>query len=268
MPNFPKRESSHSRTNKAVIEIVHKTAEYLKSNLGRVKKISFKGAFNLVTEVDRKTEEIIIKTLKKHFPGDGFLSEEAGSREGNTGRKWVIDPLDGTTNYAHGFPVYAVSIALEENGKPLFGAVFDPERDELFTAERGWGARLNGKLIKVSETTKLEKSLLATGFSYKFRELKDNNIAHFEDFLFASQAVRRPGSASLDLCYVACGRFDGFWELELNPWDTAAGWLIVEEAGGEVTTFNRGGYNHYIKEILASNGKIHKEMSRILTARK
>lgn len=230
--------------------------------------MDFKDAFNIVTEVDRKTEEIIIKILKKHFPGDSFLSEEAGNEEGASGRKWVIDPLDGTTNYAHGFPVYAISIALEENGKPLFGAVFDPERDELFTAERGRGARLNGKPIKVSETTKLEKSLLATGFSYKLRELKDNNIAHFEDFLFASQAVRRPGSASLDLCYVACGRFDGFWELELNPWDTAAGWLIVKEAGGEVTTFNGGRYNPYIKEIVASNGKIHKEMSRILTARK
>lgn len=228
--------------------------------------MSFKGAFNIVTEVDRKTEEIIIKTLKKHFPGDGFLSEEAGNEEGASGRKWIIDPLDGTTNYAHGFPVYAVSIALEEEkGKPVFGAVFNPERDELFTAERGGGARLNGKPIRVSDVSKLEKSLLATGFSYKINELKDNNVAHFEDFLFVSQAVRRPGSASLDLCYVACGRLDGFWELELSPWDTAAGWLIVKEAGGEATTFNGGRYNHYIKEILASNRKIHKEMSRILT---
>lgn len=257
-----------TKINEAVIEIVQKSAGYLKNNLGKVKKIGFKSAFNLVTEVDRKTEDIIIKTLRKHFPGDGFLSEEFGKEKGTTGRKWVIDPLDGTTNYAHGFPVYAISIALEENDKPIFGVVFNPERDELFTAERNRGARLNGKPIRVSDTSKLDKSLLATGFSYKLRELKDNNITHFEDFLFASQAVRRPGSASLDLCYVACGRFDGFWELELNPWDTAAGWLIVEEAGGEVTTFNGGRYNHYIKEILASNGKIHKEMSRILTARK
>ncbi len=176
--------------------------------------------------------------------------------------------MDGTTNYAHGFPVYAVSIALEENGKPVFGAVFNPERDELFTAEINRGARLNGKSIRVSHTPDLKRSLLATGFSYNIKELKDNNIAHFEDFLFASQAVRRPGSASLDLCYVACGRLDGFWELELNPWDTAAGWLIVKEAGGEVTTFNGGRYSHYLKEILASNGKIHKEMSRILTGKK
>ncbi|MDP3786955.1 MAG: inositol monophosphatase family protein [Candidatus Omnitrophota bacterium] len=251
-----------------MLEIVRKSGDYLKDNLGKVKKISFKGDFNLVTEVDQKTEEIVIKTLRKYFPGDGFLSEEAGSEEGTTGRKWVIDPLDGTTNYAHGFPVYAVSIALEENGKPVFGAVFNPERDELFTAEINRGARLNGKSIRVSHTPDLKRSLLATGFSYNIKELKDNNIAHFEDFLFASQAVRRPGSASLDLCYVACGRLDGFWELELNPWDTAAGWLIVKEAGGEVTTFNGGRYSHYLKEILASNGKIHKEMCRILTARK
>lgn len=138
----------------------------------------------------------------------------------------------------------------------------------MFTAEINRGARLNGKSIRVSHTPDLKRSLLATGFSYNIKELKDNNIAHFEDFLFASQAVRRPGSASLDLCYVACGRLDGFWELELNPWDTAAGWLIVKEAGGEVTTFNGGRYSHYLKEILASNGKIHKEMCRILTARK
>lgn len=268
LPNSLKKASSRNRTYKVVFEIVQKTAKYLKANLGKVKKVGFKGAFNIVTEVDRKTERIIIDTLKKRFPGDGFLSEEAGLEEGTTGRKWVIDPLDGTTNYAHGFPIYAVSIALEENGKPVFGAVFNPERDELFTAERNRGARLNGKPIRVSYTPTLEKSLLATGFSYKIKELKDNNIAHFEDFLFASQAVRRPGSASLDLCYVACGRLDGFWELELNPWDTAAGWLIVEEAGGEVTTFNGGRYSHYIKEIVASNGKIHKEMCQLLTAKK
>jgi myo-inositol-1(or 4)-monophosphatase len=265
---LPKKESSNNQTDKAVFEIVRKTAKYLKDNLGRVKRIDFKGAFNMVTEVDRKTEEIVIKTLRKHFPGDGFLSEEAGGKEGTTGRKWVIDPLDGTTNYAHGFPFYAVSIALEENGKPVFGAVFDPERNELFSAHKGRGAYLNGKPIKVSGVSKLEKSLLATGFSYKIADLKDNNICHFTNLLFASQAVRRAGSASLDLCYVACGRFDGFWELELNPWDTAAAWLIVKEAGGEVTTFSGTPYSHYLKEILATNGKIHKEMSQVLIAEK
>jgi len=186
--------------------------------------------------------------------------------KGKNSRKWIVDPLDGTTNYVHGFPFYAVSVALEEDSRPAFGMVFDPERNEIFSACKGHGAYLNNKPIKVSGVTELKKSLLSTGFSYKIAELEDNNIGHFQDFLFASQAVRRPGSASLDLCYVACGRFDGFWEMELNPWDTAAAWLIVKEAGGEVTTFDGGKYSHYLNEILASNGKIHKEMSQILTA--
>jgi myo-inositol-1(or 4)-monophosphatase len=214
--------------------------------------------------VDRNTEEIVISVLKKYFPEDGFLSEESGELKGKSGRKGIIDPLDGTTNYVHGFPFYAVSVALEEDGQPAFGMVFDPERNEVFTACKGHGAYLNHKPIMVSGVSKLKQSLLSTGFSYKIASLKDNNLVHFEDLLFASQAVRRAGSASLDLCYVACGRFDGFWEMELNPWDTAAAWLIVKEAGGEVTTFNGGRYNHYLKQILASNGKIHKDMSRIL----
>lgn len=218
--------------------------------------------------MDRKTEEIVISVLKKYFPKDGFLSEESAELKGENGRKWIIDPLDGTTNYVHGFPFYAVSIALEVDGQPAFGAVFDPERGEVFSARKDNGAYLNKRRIRVSGVAKLKKSLLSTGFSYKIADLRDNNIGHFEDFLFASQAVRRPGSASLDLCYVACGRFDGFWEMGLNPWDTAAAWLIVKEAGGEVTAFNGGTYNPYLKEIAASNGKIHKEMLRILAARK
>jgi len=249
--------------------MVQRSAEYLRINLGKVKKIGFKAeAINLVTEVDRKTEEIVIGILKKYFPEDSFLSEESAELKGKSGRKWIIDPLDGTTNYVHGFPFYAVSIALEEDGQPAFGTVFDPERNEVFLAWKGHGAYLNNKPIKVSGISELKKSLLSTGFSYKIAELEDNNIGHFKDFLFASQAVRRPGSASLDLCYVACGRFDGFWEMELNPWDTAAAWLIVKEAGGEVTTFKGKKYSPYLNEILASNGKIHKEMSRILTAKK
>jgi len=182
--------------------------------------------------------------------------------------KWVIDPIDGTTNFAHGFPFYAISVALENNKKPILGIIYDPERKELFCAERGRGACLNGKPIKVSGQKDLKKSLLMTGFSYKLGKSMEENLVHFRNFLITSQAVRRSGSASLDLCHVACGRLDGFWELDLNPWDTAAGCLIVKEAGGEVTTFSGNQYNHYLKEILASNGKIHSQMVKILSKKK
>lgn len=254
-----------NRIEKASVEIVLKTGRYLKDNLGKIKETQFKSAINLVTNIDHKAEEMIIGGLKKYFPEHGFLSEEIGEIKGNSEFRWILDPLDGTTNYAHCFPFYAISLALEKDGKPMFGLVYDPERNELFSAELNRGAYLNNNPIKVSVISDLEKSLLATGFSYKIRESKDNNISHFKDFLLTSQAVRRAGSASLDLCYVACGRFDGFWELDLNPWDTAAGWLIIEEAGGVVTAFNGESYNFYLKEILASNGKIHKKMSQILT---
>lgn len=249
---------------KASIEIILKAGKYLKNNLGKIKETKYKGAINLVTDIDRKAEEMVIRALQRYFPNDGFLSEEVGEIKGKSDFRWILDPLDGTTNYAHSFPFYAISLALEKKGRPILGLVFDPERNELFSAESNSGAYLNGKSIKVSNITELNKSLLATGFSYKMREVKDNNISHFKDFLLTSQAVRRAGSASLDLCYVGCGRFDGFWELELNPWDTAAGWLIVTEAEGKVTTFNGSNYNHNLKEILASNGKIHEKMSQIL----
>lgn len=249
---------------KASIEIILKAGKYLKNNLGKIKETKYKGAINLVTDIDRKAEEMVIRALQRYFPNDGFLSEEVGEIKGKSDFRWILDPLDGTTNYAHSFPFYAISLALEKKGRPILGLVFDPERNELFSAESNSGAYLNGKSIKVSNITELNKSLLATGFSYKMREVKDNNISHFKDFLLTSQAVRRAGSASLDLCYVGCGRFDGFWELELSPWDTAAGWLIVTEAEGKVTTFNGSNYNHNLKEILASNGKIHEKMSQIL----
>lgn len=252
-------------TQNIAIEIVLKAGKYLKKNLGNVKEISYKGAtINLVTDLDRKAENLIINALQKYFPNDSFLSEESGEKKGKSDFRWILDPLDGTTNYAHAFPFYSISLALEKNGRPISGFVFDPERNELFSAKFNDGAYLNNRPIEVSSTAELNKSLLATGFSYKIRESKDNNISHFKDFIFVSQGVRRAGSASLDLCYVASGRFDGFWELDLNPWDTAAGWLIVEEAGGKVTNFSGQNYSYNLKQILASNGKIHKKMSQIL----
>ncbi|KPK42465.1 MAG: hypothetical protein AMJ78_02290 [Omnitrophica WOR_2 bacterium SM23_29] len=254
-----------NHTEEIAIDIILKTGKYLKKNLGKIKEIKFKdAAVNLVTDIDRKAEEMVLSGLKRYFSDDCFLSEEIGEIKGGSKRKWILDPLDGTTNYAHGFPFYTISLALEDDGRPILGLVLDPERNELFSARQNSGAYLNGERIKVSDISELNKSLLATGFSYKIRVSKDNNISHFKDFLFTSQAVRRAGSASLDLCYVACGRFDGFWELDLNPWDTAAGWLIIEEAGGKVTDLSGKKYNHYLKEVLASNGKIHEKMSQIL----
>ena len=248
-------------------KIVLRAGKYLRENSKKIKSIAFKGSINLVTNVDREVENILIESLRKEFPDIGFLSEEIGEINPGSGLKWIIDPIDGTTNFAHGFPFYSISLALEKEKKPILGIVYDPVRNELFSAERGQGACLNGKLIKVSAQKDLKKSLLMTGFSYKLGKSMEENLIHFRNFLIASQAVRRAGSASLDLCYVACGRLEGFWELDLNPWDTAAAWLIVEEAGGEVTTFSGRQYSHYLKEILASNGKIHLQMSRILQKR-
>ena len=180
---------------------------------------------------------------------------------------WIIDPLDGTTNYLHDFPFFCVSIALQHKGRIITGVVYDPVRKELFSAERGKGARLNGKKIKVSRVRDLKRALVATGFAYDFGKGKNNNISNFIRFLKTSQAVRRAGSAALDLCYVACGRFDGFWEFYLNPWDTAAGSLVLLESGGLATKTDGSGYTVFDKQILASNLLIHKEMVRVLSGK-
>lgn len=248
--------------------IVLKAGKYLKENSKKIKSIAFKGSINLVTNVDHEVEAMLIRSFRKAFPDIGFLSEEIGEIKAGSDLRWVIDPIDGTTNFAHGFPFYAISVALEKDKKPILGIVYDPVRDELFCAVRGKGAFLNGKRIKVSAQKGLKKSLLMTGFSYKLGKTMEANLRHFRNFLISSQAVRRAGAASLDMCYVACGRLEGFWELDLNPWDTAAACLIVKEAGGEVTTFSGKPYSHYLKEILASNGKIHRQMSKILSKKR
>jgi myo-inositol-1(or 4)-monophosphatase len=242
-----------------------KSGAYIKKHRGKVKKISYKGAINLVTDIDQAAEKIIIRDIKRSFPSHAILAEEAGTSSVRSEYKWVIDPLDGTTNFAHSFPFYCVSIALEYRRLPVLGVVYDPERDELFAAEKGKGAFLNGKRIKVSGEKGMRKSLLATGFAYDVRQATDDNVDNFRKFLKRAQAIRRAGSAALDLCYVACGRFDGFWEFNLHPWDSAAGYLMVEEAGGRVTRFDGTEYTHYDKEILATNGKIHRQMINILS---
>jgi myo-inositol-1(or 4)-monophosphatase len=246
------------------IQAARKAGLILKSRLGKKRKIGFKGAINLVTEMDILAEKIIISEIQKHFPEHNILAEEEPTREKDSTLRWIIDPLDGTTNYAHGFPVFCVSIALAKNEYPILGVVFDPTRDELFLAEKGKGASLNGRKIKVSAQTDLSRSLLATGFPYDLRESSINNFDHFQNFALRAQAVRRAGSAALDLCYVAAGRFDGFWEMKLAPWDVAAGSLIVAEAGGIVSNFQGKPPGLNGSHILATNGKIHKAMLRIV----
>lgn len=236
----------------------------LKDNLGKVSEIEFKGKNNLLTEVDKLSEETIIRRIRETFPSHDILAEESGRHSQSSDHVWIIDPLDGTTNYAHAYPFFAVSIALEIAGEIKAGVVYDPVKDEMFAAEQGSGAFLNGKSTRVSDSAKLSESHLATGFVHESSEMVEENLRHFANFIRKSRAVRRDGSAALDLCYVACGRFDGFWELGLNPWDTAAGVLIIREAGGLVTNLSGGEYDLYVKEILASNSHIHGEMINVL----
>ena len=221
-------------------------------------KVDFKGTIDLVTEVDHASEEFLIEEISRLFPGHSFLAEESGASEGQTENLWIIDPLDGTVNYAHGVPMFCVSIAYSYRGQVLLGAVYDPLRDELFTAERGKGAWLNGRLLKASSVDELIKSLLVTGFAYDIEQATQTNLENFVKFSTISQGVRRLGSAALDLCYVGAGRFDGYWELSIKPWDIAAGGLVAEEAGAVVTKVD--GDPAYLRpphSVLAANPLLH-----------
>lgn len=232
---------------------------------GSVGEIRYKGQIDPVTEIDLLCEEEIIRRIKETFPGHDILAEESGeSVTSGSKNKWIIDPLDGTVNYAHGYPCYCVSIALEHEGDVVLGVIYNHVLDELFAAEKGKGATLNGKPISVSPITNLRKSLLVTGFAYDVGHSDNDNLDHFGNFIKQCQAVRRPGSAALDLVYTAMGRFEGFWELKLNSWDVAAGFLIMQEAGGQVTKLDGNPLSVYDREILASNGLVHDEMVEIL----
>ena len=229
--------------------------------------IHHKGEINLVTDVDIACQEKIMAMIRDAFPDDDIISEEKSNRFDTPGNRWIIDPVDGTTNYAHGYPFFCTSIAYETEGKVVAGVVYNPVMDEMFFAQRGKGAYLNGDRIKVSNVRELKRSLLSTGFPYDLATNPDNNIDHFVHFLYEAQAVRRDGSAALNLGYVACGRFEGFWELNLNPWDIAAGALIVEEAGGVVTNLGGGPFNIYEGSTLASNGLVHSAMAAVIRKR-
>jgi myo-inositol-1(or 4)-monophosphatase len=243
---------------------VREAGRYLKDHFGPGVETRYKGAVDLVTPFDLGAQDILVGRLSKAFPSHGFLAEEGVDRPGSSDCRWVIDPLDGTTNFAHAFPVFCVSAALECAGRLVLGFVYDPIRDEMFQAEAGRGAFLNGAAIHVSAVSALDRALLATGFPYDVRLSPENNLDHWSRFIVRAQAIRRCGSAAIDLAYVACGRFDGFWELKLKPWDVAAGGLIVMEAGGRVTDFADRPFPLGTPAIAATNGLIHRQILEVL----
>ena len=249
------------------MEMARDAGAILVDRLGRA-QVSNKGDIDLVTEADLASEQLIIERIKSHYPRHAILAEESGdtaaiAAAGASEWKWIVDPLDGTTNYAHGYPCFCVSIALERAGKIEVAVIYDPSRDEMFAAERGQGALLNERRLRVSDVDDLNRAMLCTGFPYNVRE-RPNFARHFAKFTMEAQAVRRDGSAALDLAYLASGRFDGFWEEGLNAWDVAAGVLLIEEAGGRVTDFSGGALDIYKPKVLASNGLIHEHMMRVL----
>ena len=237
----------------------------LHAQLGAAHRVSHKGTpVNLVTEMDRAAEALIIEAIRSRFPNHAILAEESGQLEGAPRYRWIVDPLDGTTNYAHGLPHYGVSIALEVDGRPALGVVYDPSRDECFVAERGRGGFLNGAPIHVSGAGHLNESLLCTGYGYDIREARDNNLAEHAALALRCQSVRETGSAVLDLAAVAAGRLDAYWELRLGPWDVAAGMVLVEEAGGRVTDPAGAPVDLNAPAVVASNGLIHDEILQVL----
>jgi myo-inositol-1(or 4)-monophosphatase len=236
----------------------------LLKKVSRRHRVERKGVIDLVTEVDRLSERAIVEAIRSAFPEHSVLAEEGSGRAEAGGLRWIVDPLDGTTNYAHGYPCYSISLALERGGRIDLGVVYDPLRDEMFEARRGSGALLNGKPLSVSTTDLLTDSLLATGFPYDIRTSPDNNLDHFTRFALRAQGIRRDGSAALDLCYLAAGRFDGFWEMKLSPWDVAAGTLMVIEAGGQLSDFAGGPFRIDGRRLVGSNGRIHDQMIAVL----
>ncbi len=243
--------------------LARQAGELLAEKLTKENRVYYKGSIDLVTEADKMSEELILREISRRYPEHGIMSEESDQKNEQALMRWIIDPLDGTTNYAHGFPFFCVSIALEKEGTVALGVIYDPTRDDLFTASRAGGAYLNGKKLQISSESDLSRSLLATGFPYDIRVSKDNNLDFFCAMAVKAQAIRRPGAAALDLAYLAAGRLDGFWELKLKPWDTAAGCLMVTEAGGIISDMAGGKWNLYSPGLVASNGLIHDQMIKV-----
>jgi len=249
----------------AAEEISREAGALLAELLTRPLEIRYKRRSDLVTVADRRSEALIVDRLRERFPDHAIVAEEGGNHRSSSEYCWYVDPLDGTTNYAHGFPVYCVTLGLAYRGEVIAGVVYDPTRNDIYTVERGAGAFLNGQRLRVSSTEKLSESLLATGFP-PFATNHDLNIQFYFRFTELSHGIRRAGSAALDLCCVAAGRFDGFWELKLNPWDKAAGTLLVAEAGGRVTDVRGAAFNLLGDDVFVSNGLIHDEMLEVFAA--
>ncbi|MBS4036356.1 MAG: inositol monophosphatase [Ignavibacterium sp.] len=248
-----------------LIEIAKEAGEIVREGYGQTFKVEFKtGDNNLVTEIDKKSEHKIIDFIQKKYPSHSILAEERGELKNDSEYLWVIDPLDGTTNFAHGLPIFSVSIGLQKNGNTIAGVVYDVMRNIIYSAEENAGAFANDKKIKVSQSDSISKSLLVTGFPYNVKENPEKAFERFEVMTRNSRAVRRLGSAAIDFCYVAEGVFEGFWEVHLQPWDICAGKLLVEEAGGLVTDFNGSRIEIFSKRILASNKLVHTEMIEML----
>ncbi len=246
-------------------EAAGEAAKILLENFNTDYKISRKKHYSdLVTEIDKKSETKIIEVIHSHFPEHNVLSEECGNMNMDSDHVWIVDPIDGTVNYAHSVPIFCISIALEIKKEVKLGLIYNPVSGEKFFAEKGKGAFLGETKITVSNVSKLRDGLLVTGFPYGAKDNMDHCIDHFKNFIKFGLPIRRLGSAALDMCYVACGRFDGFWEVSLNPWDVAAGYRILKEAGGRLTDFTGNKYSIYNKQILATNGKIHDEMLDVL----
>jgi myo-inositol-1(or 4)-monophosphatase len=248
------------------VAALRRGADVLQSSWGRVTGISHKGKLDLVTDADRRAEEAVVTFLQQQAPLCGILAEEQNEIVGRSGNRWILDPLDGTTNFAHGYPFFCVSLALEQSGRIVWGGVLDPLRDELFSARCDEGAFCNGVPVHVSETRELDQAMLCTGFPYDVHDSSEDNLSHFTRLIKKARAIRRDGAAALDLCYVAMGRFDGFWEMKLKPWDMAAGALIVSEAGGRVSAFDGSDRWLATGAVLASNGRLHDSLLEVLAA--
>lgn len=247
-------------------QIAREAGEVVRNGFGKHLDIQFKtGESNLVTQIDKASELLIVNFVKKNYSSHGILAEEGSNVKGSSDYLWVIDPLDGTTNFAHGLPIFSVSIGVQKNNETIAGVIYDVMKDELYSAEKGSGAFLNGNKINVSKNSILTQSLLVTGFPYDINDNPEHAFERFTALTKASRGMRRLGSAAVDFCYVARGIFDGFWEIHLHPWDMAAGMLIVEEAGGKVTDFESNPTTIYTKKVLATNGLIHKDMIEIIT---
>jgi myo-inositol-1(or 4)-monophosphatase len=249
-----------------IVELAREAGALLRDRVAQPRELTFKSRADLVTDVDLASERLLVGALRKQFPDHAIVAEEGGGQRESERYVWLIDPVDGTTNYAHGYPVFCVTMALLDQGELALGIVYDPIRDECFTAERGGGAWLNGRQLRVSAIPALREALISTGFPYARFTSPDTNIPQFGAMIMQCQGIVRSGSAAIDLAYVAAGRTEGHWELGLNPWDSAAGALLIREAGGQVTTWDGQAYDPWNKRVVATNGLLHRELLDVLAA--